>query len=132
MLSKRLIVCLDVRSGKLAKSVQFVDTKDIGDPIEKARQYYEDGIDELGEKGLLFEAEDYDIAREEWRGMPEFVQEKQQPYAQIIVRIASKEDLDAFADKMEQYLTSKTKSIWFPARSHWSGIGGRVRWRDES
>jgi len=47
MLSKRLIVCLDVRSGKLAKSVRFVDTKDIGDPIAKARQYYEDGADEL-------------------------------------------------------------------------------------
>ncbi len=47
MLSKRLIVCLDVRNGKLAKSVKFVDTKDIGDPVEKARQYYEDGIDEL-------------------------------------------------------------------------------------
>ena len=47
MLSKRLIVCLDVREGKLAKSIQFVDTKDIGDPVEKARQYYEDGVDEL-------------------------------------------------------------------------------------
>lgn len=47
MLSKRLITCLDVRDGKLAKSVKFVDTKDIGDPVEKARQYYDDGIDEL-------------------------------------------------------------------------------------
>ncbi len=47
MLSKRLITCLDVRDGKLAKSVKFVDTKDIGDPVEKARQYYHDGIDEL-------------------------------------------------------------------------------------
>jgi len=47
MLSKRLIACLDVRNGKLAKSVKFIDTIDIGDPIEKARQYYEDGIDEL-------------------------------------------------------------------------------------
>jgi cyclase len=47
MLSKRLIVCLDVRDGKLAKSIKFVDTRDIGDPVEKARQYYEDGIDEL-------------------------------------------------------------------------------------
>ena len=47
MLSKRLIACLDVRDGKLAKSVKFVDTKDIGDPIEKARQYYEGGLDEL-------------------------------------------------------------------------------------
>jgi cyclase len=47
MLSKRLVVCLDVREGKLAKSVKFVDTRDIGDPISKAREYYEDGLDEL-------------------------------------------------------------------------------------
>lgn len=47
MLSKRLISCLDVRDGKLAKSVKFVNTKDIGDPVEKARKYYEEGLDEL-------------------------------------------------------------------------------------
>ncbi len=47
MLSKRLIACLDVRDGKLAKSIKFVDTKDIGDPVSKAREYYEDGLDEL-------------------------------------------------------------------------------------
>ena len=47
MLSKRIIACLDVRDGKLAKSVKFVDTKDIGDPVSKAREYYDDGLDEL-------------------------------------------------------------------------------------
>jgi cyclase len=47
MLSKRVIVCLDVKNGKLAKSVKFVDTKELGDPVAKARQYYEDGVDEL-------------------------------------------------------------------------------------
>lgn len=47
MLSKRLIACLDVRDGKLAKSVKFVNTRDIGDPVEKAREYYLDGLDEL-------------------------------------------------------------------------------------
>jgi cyclase len=47
MLSKRVIACLDVRDGRLAKSIRFVDTKDIGDPVEKARQYYRDGLDEL-------------------------------------------------------------------------------------
>jgi cyclase len=47
MLSKRVIACLDVRDGRLAKSVRFVDTKDIGDPVEKARQYYVEGLDEL-------------------------------------------------------------------------------------
>jgi cyclase len=47
MLSKRIISCLDVRDGKLAKSIKFVDTKDIGDPVEKAREYYLQGLDEL-------------------------------------------------------------------------------------
>ena len=47
MLSKRLISCLDVRDGKLAKSVRFVNTKDIGDPVSTAKRYYNDGIDEL-------------------------------------------------------------------------------------
>lgn len=47
MLSKRIIGCLDVREGKLAKSVKFVDTRDIGDPIAKAKEYYDDGLDEL-------------------------------------------------------------------------------------
>ena len=47
MLSKRIIACLDVRDGRLAKSIKFVDTKDIGDPVEKARSYYLDGLDEL-------------------------------------------------------------------------------------
>lgn len=36
-----------MRDGKLAKSVRFVDTRDIGDPVSTARKYYEEGIDEL-------------------------------------------------------------------------------------
>jgi cyclase len=47
MLSKRVIACLDVRNGNLAKSIKFVNTKDIGDPVAAARRYYEEGLDEL-------------------------------------------------------------------------------------
>lgn len=47
MLSKRIISCLDVRDGNLAKSVKFVNTKDIGDPVIQAKKYYKDGLDEL-------------------------------------------------------------------------------------
>jgi cyclase len=47
MLSKRIVSCLDVRDGNLAKSVRFVNTRDIGDPVSTAKRYYEDGIDEL-------------------------------------------------------------------------------------
>jgi cyclase len=61
MLSKRLVVCLDVRGGKLAKSVRFVDTRDIGDPVARARQYYEDGVDELVFYDITASREERDI-----------------------------------------------------------------------
>ena len=61
MLSKRIIACLDVRNGQLAKSVKFVDTKDIGDPIIKAREYYEDGLDELVFYDITASSDDRDI-----------------------------------------------------------------------
>jgi cyclase len=61
MLSKRLVVCLDVRHGKLAKSIKFVGTKDIGDPVTKARQYYEDGVDELVFYDITASRENRDI-----------------------------------------------------------------------
>ncbi len=47
MLSKRVVSCFDVRDGKLVKSVKFVNTKEIGEVLGRAREYYEDGLDEL-------------------------------------------------------------------------------------
>ena len=47
MLSKRVIPCLDVRNGRLTKGVKFVGNEDIGDPVESARRYYEEGADEI-------------------------------------------------------------------------------------
>jgi len=47
MLSKRIIPCLDVRAGKTTKGIKFKGNVDIGDPVEMARFYYEEGADEL-------------------------------------------------------------------------------------
>jgi cyclase len=47
MLSKRIIPCLDVRDGKTTKGIKFKGNVDIGDPVEMARLYYEDGADEI-------------------------------------------------------------------------------------
>jgi len=47
MLSKRIIPCLDVRNGKLTKGIKFEGNVDIGDPVETARRYYEEGADEI-------------------------------------------------------------------------------------
>jgi len=46
-MSKKIITCLDVRDGKLTKGVKFLDNKDLGDPVEAAKKYCADGIDEI-------------------------------------------------------------------------------------
>ena len=46
-LAKRVIPCLDLDRGRVVKSVQFVDTRDAGDPVELAVRYDEQGADEL-------------------------------------------------------------------------------------
>jgi hypothetical protein len=66
----------------------------------------------------------------EWVGMPEFVQEKQEPYAKIILRVRNKEDLELLSKLLEQPFTSKTKSAWFPAIVR--GINSNKRYVDES
>jgi len=47
MLSKRIIPCLDVRNGKTTKGIKFKNNIEIGDPVQMARYYYEQGADEL-------------------------------------------------------------------------------------
>jgi len=47
MLTKRIISCLDVKNGRTVKGVNFVNLVDAGDPVELARKYAEDGVDEL-------------------------------------------------------------------------------------
>ena len=50
----------------------------------------------------------------EWKDMPEFIQEDKGPYRQIIVSFKNEEDIKKFSELIEQTITSKTKSIWFP------------------
>jgi imidazole glycerol-phosphate synthase subunit HisF len=47
MLAKRILPCLDVKSGRVVKGVNFVNLQDAGDPVELARVYNEAGADEL-------------------------------------------------------------------------------------
>lgn len=67
---------------------------------------------------------------DEWINMPEFVQQKQEPFAKIIVRFETQQDLDEFSKLIGQKLTNKTKSIWHPELVR--GIHSSKRYVDES
>lgn len=47
MLTKRIIPCLDIRGGMVVKGVNFKGVKEIGDPVELAERYNDEGADEL-------------------------------------------------------------------------------------
>jgi cyclase len=43
----RIIPCLDVTDGRVVKGVNFENLRDMGDPVDLARAYYEQGADEI-------------------------------------------------------------------------------------
>jgi cyclase len=43
----RVIPCLDVTDGRVVKGVNFENLRDMGDPVDLARAYYEQGADEI-------------------------------------------------------------------------------------
>jgi cyclase len=45
--ARRIIPCLDVKDGRVVKGVQFRDHRDVGDIVEHALRYREEGADEL-------------------------------------------------------------------------------------
>jgi cyclase len=47
MLRPRVIVCLDVEGGRVVKGTKFRGLRDVGDPVELARRYEEEGADEV-------------------------------------------------------------------------------------
>src|SRR4030067_1154649 len=61
MLAKRIIPCLDVKSGKVVKGTQFVDLKDAGDTVENARVYDQQGADEIAFLDITASYEERDI-----------------------------------------------------------------------
>ncbi|HUR61237.1 MAG TPA: imidazole glycerol phosphate synthase subunit HisF [Candidatus Thermoplasmatota archaeon] len=46
-LARRIVACLDVAAGRVVKGVRFQDLRDMGDPVELALRYQEEGADEV-------------------------------------------------------------------------------------
>ena len=47
MLTRRVIVCLDVKGARVVKGVNFVGLRDVGDPVALASHYESEGADEI-------------------------------------------------------------------------------------
>ncbi len=47
MLTKRIIACMDIANGRIKKGTNFKNLRDAGDPVQLAKLYNDNGIDEL-------------------------------------------------------------------------------------
>jgi cyclase len=67
VLTRRLIVCLDVKGARVVKGVQFVGLRDVGDPVALATRYESEGADEITFLDISASAEErstlLDVAR---------------------------------------------------------------------
>jgi hypothetical protein len=59
--------------------------------------------------------EETEFWQSEWKDMPEFIQNDLMPYKQIIINFENASDVAAFAKLIDQKITPKTKSLWYPA-----------------
>jgi imidazole glycerol-phosphate synthase subunit HisF len=67
MLTRRVIVCLDVKGGRVVKGVNFEGLRDVGDPVALSERYELEGADEITFLDISASAEEratlLDVAR---------------------------------------------------------------------
>lgn len=66
----------------------------------------------------------------EWKGMPEFKQLDMEPWKSVVVQFESEKDMLEFGRLVNQKITFKTPSIWFPKVDPTPAIN--KLWVDES
>ena len=67
MLARRIIPCLDVRDGRVVKGVQFRNHEDVGDIVELAARYRDEGADELVFYDITASVDDREVSPD-WVG----------------------------------------------------------------
>jgi hypothetical protein len=71
--------------------------------------------DENERQPEFFTLDEIEPWRAEWKDMPEFTQQDLTPWKSMLVHFESPGDLARFAVLVEQTLSPRTRSIWFPA-----------------
>ena len=69
MVTRRVIVCLDVRDGRVVKGVEFTGLRDMGDPTELAERYENEGADEIVLLDVTGRGHDLDTVRRAAEGV---------------------------------------------------------------
>lgn len=69
---------------------------------------------EVNPQASLFDKDDLNKWKEEWKDMPEFITDDITAFHQVLVSFENKDDIRKFAELLGQKIHTSTKSIWFP------------------
>jgi hypothetical protein len=83
--------------------------------VSSSNQAVQEMLADVAAKAGLY-LDKVDNPEDEWKGMPEFGQEDATAFHDVIVHFDTVEDVRAFARLIDQNVTEKTKSIWFPEK----------------
>lgn len=100
----------------------FVGQKNIENALTTLDQFF-DGDDEREPVDLN---PDW---KKHWKGMPAFTQNTNEPYHKCYISFRNKEDLEEFAKVIDQNISEKTKSLWYPKLDRTGNA--LVRWIEE-
>ena len=63
---------------------------------------------------LFDDFEDLNWYKKFWKNMPEFLQEDLTPMQSVLIHFENEDDREKFSKLINQKITSRTKSLWYP------------------
>ena len=93
----------DVNAPRQSSFLGFIANDSVSDFLDTLANEYES------------ETNQADEWEQHWQGMPEYDQEDLSAYRTISIHFRNENDVNIFADLVDQKITQRTKSIWYPA-----------------
>ena len=81
------------------------------------------GFNNLELSNLLIDPELAEGAQDEWRDMPEFLQDNKKAYRTVYVHFVDQEAVDNFCKTTGKKMTDRTRYLWFPENEEHSEVG---------
>jgi len=104
---------LDDLISSLQENIEYPEPQENNEETIKEKEQFSDLIND---SKIALGINKYNPVESEWKGMPEFRMEDLRGFHHIIIHFDNETDFNDFSKTIDQNLTLKTKSIWYPKK----------------
>jgi len=104
---------LDDLISSLQENIEYPEPQENNEETIKEKEQFSDLIND---SKIALGINKYNPVESEWKGMPEFNMEDQTGFHHIIIHFDNETDFNDFSKTIDQNLTLKTKSTWYPKK----------------